>query len=129
WHVPMAHEYEGWSDARAFDGTATIQQPQTRPLYGGRSAHEVLAVLQGDTMADDYALLRTHWQRAPAERGGDFERFWHEALRVGVVENSAATPVSVSPKAELAASLPPPKRGAGINLLFRADEALGDGRH
>src|SRR2546425_8999137 len=26
WHIPMAHEYESWSDARAFDGTVTIQQ-------------------------------------------------------------------------------------------------------
>jgi MoCo/4Fe-4S cofactor protein with predicted Tat translocation signal len=93
WHVPMAHEYEGWGDARAFDGTATIQQPQIRPLYGGRSAHAVLAVLQGNTMPDDYALLRTHWQRVAVERGiGDFERFWHETLRVGLVETSAATP-------------------------------------
>src|SRR3954471_15665574 len=82
WTVPKLHEYETWSDARAFDGTATIQQPQTRPLYGGRSAHGVLAVLQGDTISDAYALLRAHWQGvAAARRSGDFERFWHEALR------------------------------------------------
>src|SRR5436305_3018142 len=95
WHVPMAHQYESWGDARAFDGTATIQQPQTLPLYGGHSAHQVLAVLQGDSLPDDYALLRNYWQRTAAERGiGDFERFWHQSLRVGIVENSAAKPVS-----------------------------------
>ena len=32
WHVPAAHYLEAWSDARAFDGTVTIQQPQVRPL-------------------------------------------------------------------------------------------------
>ena len=45
WHVPEAHFLESWSDARAFDGTASIVQPLIAPLYGGRSAHEVLAVL------------------------------------------------------------------------------------
>jgi len=132
WHVPLAHEYESWSDARAFDGTVTILQPQARPLYGGRSAHEVVAVLQGDTSPDDYALLRDHWQQQARQRGdGDFERFWHDSLRSGIVENSAAAPVTVIPKADLAASLPSPKQqsGGGITLLFRADEAIGDGRH
>ena len=33
WRIPQAHEYEAWSDARAFDGTTTIQQPQVRRLY------------------------------------------------------------------------------------------------
>src|SRR5262249_48981786 len=27
WHVPETHYLETWGDARAFDGTATIQQP------------------------------------------------------------------------------------------------------
>ncbi len=47
WHVPQAHELETWSDARAFDGTATIQQPLIAPLYGGRSLHELIAMLDG----------------------------------------------------------------------------------
>src|SRR6185437_2147937 len=64
WHVPAAHEYERWGDIRAYDGTVTIQQPQVRPLYGGRSAHEILAMLLGTTQPDDHALLRDHWQRA-----------------------------------------------------------------
>src|SRR5207237_7157141 len=105
WHVPMAHEYESWSDARAFDGTVTIQQPQARPLYGGHSAHQLLAVLQGDTMPDDYMLLRSQWQRAAEQQrsGSDFERFWHDALRLGLVENSAAAPVAATLKTDLAA--------------------------
>ena len=43
WHLPEAHYLETWSDARAFDGTASIVQPLIEPLYQGRSAHEVLA--------------------------------------------------------------------------------------
>ena len=43
WHVPEAHFLESWSDARAFDGTASIVQPLIAPLYNGKSAHELLA--------------------------------------------------------------------------------------
>ena len=75
-------------------------------------------------------LLRAQWQRTAEQGSGDFERFWHDALRLGLVENSAAAPVAATPKTDLAISLPAPKEtGAGISLLFRADEALTDGRH
>ena len=129
WHIPAAHEYEAWSDARAFDGTATILQPQAQPFYGGHSAHQLLALMLGDTMPDDYALLRRHWQAEADRRGVDFEGFWQDSLRGGVVGESAAAPVSVAPKADLTASLPAPKAASnGISLLFRPDEAVGDGR-
>ena len=45
WHVPLAHTYEAWGDARALDGTASVQQPLILPLYGGRSEIELLALL------------------------------------------------------------------------------------
>jgi MoCo/4Fe-4S cofactor protein with predicted Tat translocation signal len=129
WHIPAAQEYEAWSDARAFDGTATILQPQAQPLYGGHSVHQLLVVMLGDTMPDDYALLRRQWQAEADRRGTDFEGFWHDSLRQGVVADSAAAPVSVTPKSDLAANLPGPKSAStGIGLLFRPDEAVGDGR-
>ncbi|MBM3226387.1 MAG: molybdopterin oxidoreductase, partial [Candidatus Tectomicrobia bacterium] len=43
WHVPEAHYLETWSDARAYDGTVSVLQPLIAPLYGGKSAHELLA--------------------------------------------------------------------------------------
>ena len=39
WSLPEAHYLEAWGDARAFDGTVTIQQPLIQPLYDGRSAY------------------------------------------------------------------------------------------
>ncbi len=36
WHLPEAHYLESWGDARAVDGTASIQQPLIQPLYGGQ---------------------------------------------------------------------------------------------
>ncbi|HUH86023.1 MAG TPA: TAT-variant-translocated molybdopterin oxidoreductase [Stellaceae bacterium] len=130
WQLPAAHEYECWGDARAFDGTISLQQPQVRPLYGGRSAHALLAVLQGDTAPDDYASLRDRWQIEAQHRGfGAFDPFWHDALQRGVVEGSASMTIDLQPREDLAAQLPPPARPAsGLRLLFRADSAVIDGR-
>ena len=131
WQVPVSHEYEAWSDARAFDGTITIQQPQVRRLYGGHSAQELLAVLLGNTLPEDYALLRDYWQARQQQQGAaDFEHFWHESLRRGVVANTAATAVKAMPRADLAAGLPtaPAKPATGLDVLFRPDELVRDGR-
>jgi MoCo/4Fe-4S cofactor protein with predicted Tat translocation signal len=129
WHVPQAHEYEAWGDARAFDGTATILQPQVRPLYQGRSAHEIIAVLLGDPAPDGYAIVRQQWQNARRDVA-DFDRFWHEALRGGVVPDSAAAEVQASPGADFLSAVPPaptPQPGTST-LLFRPDIGLWDGR-
>ena len=51
WHIPAAHYLEAWSDARTIDGTVSIVQPLIQPLYGGKSAHEVIATLSDKTGA------------------------------------------------------------------------------
>ncbi len=80
WHLPMTHSLEAWSDARAYDGTAGIAQPLLAPLYAGRSAHEVLAMLLGDDVREGRALVRRQWQ----ERLPD-ERSWSNALQSGMI--------------------------------------------
>ena len=130
WLIPATHEYEAWSDARAFDGTVTIQQPQVRRLYGGHSAQELLAVLLADTSPDDYTLVRGYWQQEAQQKGnGNFEEFWHESLRSGVVKDSAAAMITAAPKSDFAAGLPPPAPAeAAITVLFRPDPLVWDGR-
>ncbi|MCW2242856.1 TAT-variant-translocated molybdopterin oxidoreductase [Azospirillum canadense] len=133
WHVPEAHVFERWSDARAFDGTVTIIQPQLQPLWAGWSAHELLAVLGGEPRPNGYGIVRNHWLRAAQARGeADAEAFWTESVRAGVVADSAATPVDVSVSGDLATGLPSPAeapRGEALTALFRPDPWLGDGRH
>ena len=132
WRVPATHEYESWSDARAFDGTVTILQPQVRPLYGGHSAQQVLEVLLGGLTPDDYQLVRGYWQkRAQQENRGDFESFWHEAVRAGVVADTAEAPLSLTPKSGIAAGLPArtSQQQGGLLALFRSDEGNWDGRY
>ena len=62
WQIPEAHFLEAWSDARAFDGTVSIVQPLIAPLYGGRSAHEVLAALSDRPERTSYQIVREYWQ-------------------------------------------------------------------
>ena len=77
WHVPEAHFLEAWSDVRSDDGTVTIVQPLIAPLYGGKSAHEVLAALGEGGERSGYDIVREHWAKrtglsndAPARRAG-----------------------------------------------------------
>ena len=61
WHVPAAHYLEAWSDARTVDGTVSIVQPLIQPLYGGKSAHEVVATLSDRPERLGYDLVREYW--------------------------------------------------------------------
>ena len=72
WHIPAAHELEAWGDARAFDGTVSIIQPLIEPLYGGKTAGEVIAALLGNQAdATSYDLVRAFWQpRLPGLTAG-----------------------------------------------------------
>ncbi len=82
WFLPEAHALETWSDARAFDGTATIMQPLIEPLYAGKSAHELLAALTGDALASGYEIVRGFWRSQ--HDGADFEKLWRKSLHDGV---------------------------------------------
>jgi molybdopterin-containing oxidoreductase family iron-sulfur binding subunit len=123
WHLPQAHYLEGWSDARAYDGTLSIQQPLIAPLYGGRTAHEVVSALLGEPKAG-YDILRDHWKAR--HRGGDFEAAWRKALHDGLVADSAFPLRSPVWKGVI----PPPQhtRADGLELLFRPDPTIYDGR-
>jgi molybdopterin-containing oxidoreductase family iron-sulfur binding subunit len=121
WHAPLAHSLESWSDARAFDGTATIVQPLIAPMFGGRSAHELLEVLAGGDRSG-YDVVRDYWR---GRVSGSFEDFWRRTVYSGVVAGSASPEVNVAAGA-IDAELP---RGAELTALFRLDPSIGDGRH
>ena len=61
WHLPEAHALEAWGDTRAFDGTVSIVQPLIEPLYGGKSAAELVAMMLGDGRAD-YDRVKEYWR-------------------------------------------------------------------
>src|SRR5262249_42190372 len=92
WHIPEAHYLEAWGDARAFEGTATIQQPLIAPLYeGSRSVIEVLSAFEERPDQPGHDIVKRYWRSNRPRRSGrdDFEAFWREALHDGKVAGSA----------------------------------------
>ncbi len=125
WQIPEAHYLESWSDARGYDGTVSIVQPLIAPLYGGKSAHEVMATLTDRPERSAYEIVRDHWKIEKDDSA------WRRWLHDGVVPNTAFAPKTVTSN--------PPSRSAignqqsaspqtGLEISFRNDPAVLDGR-
>ncbi len=142
WHVPEAHFLESWSDAIAYDGTASLVQQLIAPLYAGRSAHELVAALcrrrnpQGETSGSDYDdrtpydLVRDHWKTKKNLDGQAFERFWRQALHDGVIADSKLPTLPAPSLVEGLAGRIGPARPAsgGYELVLAPDPTVHDGR-
>ena len=88
WHVPEAHCLESWGDLRAFDGTATIQQPLDRAALRRQvRSSRCWRVLLGEPGRSGLEIVRDYWRRQSLP--GDFESAWHQALRTGMVAGTA----------------------------------------
>jgi MoCo/4Fe-4S cofactor protein with predicted Tat translocation signal len=127
WHLPEAHYLETWGDARAFDGTATIQQPLIQPLYSGRSALEILQMLTEQPQMSAYDIVKAYW--ASQHKGADFEAWWRRAIHDGVVPDTAAPVRTPALKGAALATPAQPRRLEGkLEVIFRTDPAVYDGR-
>ena len=124
WFVPKVHDWETWSDALAYDGTATILQPQALPLYGGMSAHKLLGLYLADAPMSAEQAVQATWR---PHFGADFDAGWTSALATGTVSGTAS-PHSNIPLRATAPAVPAPVPPAALNVLFRADPSLWDGR-
>ncbi len=123
WHVPQAHELETWGDARALDGTLTIQQPLIAPFYGGKSPLELLSAMLGAEQSAFEVIQNAYRQQAE----GNFDAFWREALFRGVVGGAEVGPADVTVTLDLAA--PPTAPSAGLELVLLPDPYLGGGEY
>jgi MoCo/4Fe-4S cofactor protein with predicted Tat translocation signal len=155
WHISEAHYLESWSDVRADDGTVTIIQPLIAPLYGGKSAHEVMAALSGSGERPGYDLVRAYWTSPGAATGAgtvsappapaaaalqtaaasaatkaasQFDREWRQWLHDGVVPNTAFAPKTVAIKTDFAGPTQPRPGVQGLEVVFRPDPTVYDGR-
>jgi molybdopterin-containing oxidoreductase family iron-sulfur binding subunit len=125
WHIPEAHYLETWSDCRAFDGTATIQQPLILPLYEGRSAHEILTIFQMKPDVRSHDIVKAYWQGQ--NKGGDFATVWPKSLHDGLVDGTAVGVINANGSPAL-----PPLENVGISgteVVFRPDPTVGDGTY
>lgn len=127
WHLPMAHFLESWGDGRAWDGSLLLTQPTIAPLYGGKSAIEVLALISFDELTDGHDLVRRTFDRLVDTD----EATWRKALHDGFARDSAGRTSSPKVKNLAALSAGPTSRAienGSLELVFHADASVYDGR-
>jgi MoCo/4Fe-4S cofactor protein with predicted Tat translocation signal len=124
WHIPKTHFLESWSDARSYDGTISIVQPMIEPLYGGKSAHDVLQALLDPSISAYDAVVAN----AKTYIKGDLGAGWKKALHDGWVADTAFEPKTLgAPKASTAAPAAPVS--GVVEISFKPDPSLYDGRY
>ena len=131
WHLPETHYLESWGDTRAYTGTVSIIQPLIAPLYNGKSAHELLAVLQGQPDRSGYTIVRDYWRNHPPTgqlATSNFEVWWETSLNVGIIAGTELAGKSVSVKEGFAAAAPVPDVESGLEVALRPDPSVWDGR-
>jgi molybdopterin-containing oxidoreductase family iron-sulfur binding subunit len=127
WCLPETHYLETWGDARAFDGTVSIQQPLIQPLYGGWSAYQLLQTLTAHPETKPYDIVKGYW--AGQHQGADFEAWWRRAVHDGVVAGTAL-PLK-TPEIHGDAIREHPLKGqlhGKLEVNFRPDPTIYDGR-
>ncbi len=127
WSPPESHFLETWGDARAFDGTVTLLQPMIEPLYESRSQLEVLdLVLTSPIARSGHDIVRAYWKTQA--NASDFESWWRQALHDGMVPQTAFPPITPAWKISTLPTASPAVVN-GLELVFRADPYLYDGRY
>ncbi|MCC7184624.1 MAG: TAT-variant-translocated molybdopterin oxidoreductase, partial [Acidobacteria bacterium] len=140
WHVPEAHFLESWGDLRSFDGTVTIQQPLIAPLYDGRQAIELLSTLNGAPGRAPSELVKEFWTGAFATGGfadaagqpfATADTFWRATLHEGFIPSSSNLRAGavIAPAAANDAMTAPATVAGGLEIVFRPDPHVLDGRH
>jgi MoCo/4Fe-4S cofactor protein with predicted Tat translocation signal len=127
WNLPETHYLETWGDARAFDGTVSIQQPLISPLYDGRSAYEILQALTGSPVAKPYEMVKGYW--TAQHPGADFDSWWRRAVHDGVVAGTALPVKTPTLREPLISERAEKHDLAGrFEVNFRPDPTIYDGR-
>jgi MoCo/4Fe-4S cofactor protein with predicted Tat translocation signal len=128
WHVPAAHFLEAWGDARTYDGTASVMQPLIQPLYDGHSASEIVASFTKDADKSGHDIVRDYWMGQRTEKDKAYEAYWETSLHDGVLAGTAFAPISVSAHAGSVAQTSSAKTSDDIEIVFKPDPTVFDGR-
>ena len=131
WHVPAAHYLESWGDLRTFDGTVSTMQPLIAPLYDGKSAYELLTLIQGQPGRTGHAVVHDYWQSQQKKLYPEqFEVQWESWLEKGVIDGTAFPPKQVTIKGNPDVSGHASEvAGSGLDVVFMPDPAVWDGSY
>ncbi len=135
WHLPRAHFLESWGDARAYpDGAYSVVQPMIEPLYGGKSAIEILALLLDGKWPDAKTLVRKSLDANESTAGQSGERYWRQTLHDGIAARKPVAAPGNLPKTgdtPPGQSKPAPREShhdGTLEIAFYPDAKLHDGR-
>jgi len=135
WHLPAAHYLESWGDARTSDGTLVSLQPLIAPLFDGMTELELLARLAGLSTVTPYELVRETFRGLAGDAG--FEGRWKTFLHDGFLAGSSGAHVPakfdwqavVKELAAYVSAAPPPPSTGSLEIVFRRDYSVDDGRY
>ena len=129
WHLPLAHFLESWGDALAEDGVYGVAQPMIEPLYAGKSAIELLALVLDRDRRNGRELL---WDQLGKGVGDSYrDKLWPRAFHDGIIRWSDKELNTLLDIGELHGGTSAPAfdstRG-DLELAFYPDTKLYDGR-
>ena len=133
WHIPQSHFLEQWGDAVAIDGTASLIQPLIEPLYGGKSAFELLNLVVSGKDSRGYDIVRETWGDMLPHN--NFESSWREVLHNGIAPRNSKTVVpgiqasGVRNALDLYPVTAEMPNSDGLELVFKASSHVFDGRY
>ncbi len=136
WSVPLAHPLESWGDCVDDQGNYGVCQPHIKPLLGGRSVVEILALLLGESESGGDRIV---WRTADKIAGESLsERQWRKLLHDGYSESLRIESEPLTPSGEyeaLTADAPlaiseidPETMRNDFEVLFVPADGLYDGR-
>jgi molybdopterin-containing oxidoreductase family iron-sulfur binding subunit len=119
--LPESHFLEAWGDAADSDGTVSIVQPLIEPLFGTKSAAEVVGFLVNGKWQSGYELVKAQWKLADAA--------WKKALHDGIAAPAPAASKPAGDKTRVEAAVnSAPKAKPGLEVAFFPSANLFDGR-
>ena len=110
-------------------------QPLIDPLYGGKSAHDVFQLLINEPGPGNYSSALSAYdavrETAKPLIKGDFETGWRKALHRGWIDGTAfdKTAKSRADAGKLSVQVPVPTSKDAIEIIFRPDPTIYDGRY
>ncbi len=124
WHLPESHFLEAWGDARAFDGTVSLQQPLIAPLYSTVSAIELIEKLLDGTRTGRQ-ILRDRWTTPGS---ADSQAAWDRKVHDGMIRDTAFASKPVTLGSEFR-SVRASNGSSGLEAVILPDETVHDGRY
>lgn len=134
WHIPQAHYLESWGDAMAWDNTRLSVQPLIEPLFGGKTATELLSALVDEAPQTSYQIARQSFNggQPVAENDASFEKRWRNYVHDGFLKGDGAAHGQALALAGAAVKAPSTVKAlaaSNLEVSFALDQSVFDGRY